>query len=201
MPVNHFLVGSLTSVLVANAPPMPLSQPSTLTDRPPWIETAVTTPPIREGQVAALNAAETALPDWKSALLANAKSVAALEAGWDGPGSTPISKSVLARAAFYAESALDGAAADFAAPRLVPGGDGGLQIEWHTRRGEIELELDTEGRASIWIRNHLSGAEFDGEGEEALTLFYRWAPWVAARLRHGADVSAAAQMVSFEVAA
>jgi hypothetical protein len=47
----------------------------------------------------------------------------------------------------------------------------------------------------------LSHAEFDGEDEKALALFYRWAPWVAAQVGHANDVPAAPQMAVFAFAA
>ncbi|WP_271504344.1 hypothetical protein [Bradyrhizobium sp. CCBAU 11357] len=102
---------------------------------------------------------------------------------------------------FYVDTALKDAASDVVAPRLVPGGDGSLQIEWHTRRGELELDLDTDGAMSIWVRDHATGAEFDGDGEEAFALFYRWAPWIAARVHHAPHAAAPAQMAFFEAAA
>ncbi|MCA1418615.1 hypothetical protein [Bradyrhizobium sp. BRP23] len=112
-----------------------------------------------------------------------------------------ISPEILARALFYVDTALKDGASDLVAPRLVPGGDGSLQIEWHTRRGELELDIDTDGSMSIWVRDHASGAEFDGDDEEAFALFYRWAPWIASRLHDAPHVAASTQMAFFEVAA
>ena len=134
-----------------------------------------------------VSGAEHELSDWKSVLLANVRSLSELNAGWDGPGSVPVRETLLLRAVFYVESALSGLA-DVTAPRLVPGGDGSLQIEWHSVRGEIEFDIDDQGQddqgqVSIWGRDHLSGEEFDGEGEAALALFRQWAPVVAVRHR------------------
>ena len=201
MPINQFLAGSLTSALLANPanlpPPAPLV---TLSDRFGWIDASRSAPPPRH--VAQPSRAEGKRPGaWSNQLAANARSISALEAGWDGPGSVAISPEILARAVFYVDSALKDVASDLIAPRLVPGGDGSLQIEWHTRRGELELDLDTDGAMSIWIRDHASGAEFDGGGEEAFALFYRWAPWIASRLHDVPHAPVQAHMALFEIAA
>jgi hypothetical protein len=134
-------------------------------------------------------------------LSANADGISSLQVGWDGPGSVPISREILTRAMFYIDSALKGAAGDVAAPRLVPGGDGSIQIEWHTRRGELEFDLGTDGAMSIWVRDHASGAEFEGEGEEAFALFYRWASWVASRRHYAPHVPVPTQVAFLDVAA
>lgn len=200
MPINQFLVGSLTSVFLANpanVPPLPVSL--THSEKFGWIDsTRAASPPDSALQPPRVTHGQTA---WQRQLSANAEGVCGLEAGWDGPGSVPISREILTRAMFYIDSAMKGAAGDAAAPRLVPGGDGSIQIEWHTRRGELELDLDTDGKMSIWVRDHATGAEFDGEDEEAFALFYRWAPWVSARPQYAAHVPTAAQLAFLEVAA
>jgi hypothetical protein len=88
-----------------------------------------------------------------------------------------------------------------AAPYLVPGGDGSVQVEWHEKHGELELDVDRGGNLSIWGRDHRNGAEFEGEAEMAIDLFYRWAPWVATAVRDGADASVSSAPPSISVAA
>jgi hypothetical protein len=100
----------------------------------------------------------------------------------------------------FVRSALDGID-DVDPPQLVPGGDGSVQIEWHARHAELEFDIDDGGGMSIWVRDHRSGAEFDGENEKALALFYRWAPWVASRLRDVHHVPAQAEVAGFSIAA
>jgi len=196
MPVNQTLSSS-TSLLFA--PAAPSSQPAaTLSEKSYLIDFATWAAQARS---AAQPARVYNRPSWNDQLSANAHSVLSLRPGWDGPGSIAISATLLSRAMFYVESAIKANATSDAAPRLVPGGDGSIQIEWHTRRGELEFDLDTDGAMSIWIRNHASGAEFDGEGEEALSLFYRWAPWISSRLHDAPHAPTAAQMAFLEVAA
>lgn len=198
MSINHLLAGSLTGMMLASGAP---AAASTVSEKPHWIK-AVSTETPREGAGSSSSSAPAvgAIADWKKSLGANIKGLTQLRPGWDGPGSIPIPVKLLSRAFFYVDSALKGWS-DVTAPRFVPGGDGSVQIEWHTRRGELELDIDDRGAASIWIRDHLSGAEFDGEGSEALALFYRWAPWIAAQQRHASDVPIPTQMAPFAVAA
>lgn len=200
MPVNQLLASSLTSLFLANPANLPPPVPSaTHSEKFGWIDSAHSgSPPEGATQVRVEKGDQ---PAWTKQLSANVKGVSSLQAGWDGPGSVPIFREILSRAMFYIESALKAATDDVAAPRLVPGGDGSLQIEWHTRRGELEFDLGTDGEMSIWVRDHASGAEFDGEGEEAFALFYRWASWVASRPRHAIHVPETAPVAFFEIAA
>jgi hypothetical protein len=48
--------------------------------------------------------------------------------------------------------------------------------------GELEFDIGPRDEMTIWIRDRRNGAEFEGENQAALVLFYRWAPWIASRL-------------------
>lgn len=200
MAINPFLIGSLTSIALVNAPHLPAGRafPS-LSEEPHWISALGDDPAYCAAQPARATRS-TPRQDWGAQLAANTKSLSNLPAGWDGPGSMPISASALSRAVFYVNSAM-GEGADVTSPRLVPGGDGSVQIEWHTKHGELEFDIDDRGAMSIWIRNHLSEAEFNGEGAEALVLFYRWASWIASRQSDAPNVFAAPQMAAVAFAA
>ncbi len=116
---------------------------------------------------------------WLDMLSASARRLSALNPGWDGPGSVPISRTALFTATSLTLSALKGL--DRAvAPYLVPGGDGSVQIEWHEKHGELELDVSPSGDLWIWGRDHITGAEYEGENDVALALFLRTAPRLAA---------------------
>ncbi len=115
---------------------------------------------------------------WKSAVSAAISDLKTLKGGWDGPGSLSISTSVLFRAESLIQAALKGRPRA-AAPYIVPVGDGSVQIEWHERNAEMELAIDSDGDVYLWGRNHAAGHEFEGEGDDALALFSRWAPRLA----------------------
>jgi hypothetical protein len=114
-------------------------------------------------------------PPWLDALATRLERLRDLAAGWDGPGSIPTKGWLLIEATQLVKDALAGSN-NATAPFLVPGGDGSLQIEWHARAGEIELDLSPDGRRSIWVHDRLTGEELEGEDDRALTLFSRWAP-------------------------
>jgi hypothetical protein len=133
-------------------------------------------------------------------LTSNAHRIAELKAGWDGPGSICLSAKALFLATTYTRNALQGLS-DVTSPQLVPGGDGSIQVEWHAKHGELELDIDAHGRPTIWIRDHRNGAEFDAEDDAAIALFYRWAPWVASELRDDLNASVQTQVPTFSIAA
>lgn len=124
---------------------------------------------------------------WRSVVGESAFRLRELRAGWDGPCSKPISRKVIYNAECLINEALRGS--DLAvAPYLVPSGDGGIQIEWHERNGELELSISPYGEIYFWSRSHASGQEFEAEGERALAFFSRWAPWLAASGNDALDV-------------
>jgi hypothetical protein len=202
MPIKPLLAGSLTSAILAN--PSAVGSAATLTDVP-WRIThplgmRAAAPLASNLQPAPQRATRQAEPDWISHLAKNAQALSELRAGWDGRGSIPIPRKVLYHATSYVESALKGLS-NVAPPRLVPGGDGSVQIEWHAKHGELEFDIGPQDEMTIWIRDRRNGVEFEGENQAALALFYRWAPWIASRLPHDSDATAEAQMPLFSVAA
>lgn len=123
-------------------------------------------------------------PVWSFLLREAVFRLRGLTSGWDGLGSQPVENHALFMAESMVREALEGRLVA-TAPYLVPSGDGSVQIEWHERAGEIELSIDPRGNLHLWGRDHLSGQQFEGEGDEARSLFARWAPWLAAGIRDG----------------
>ena len=129
---------------------------------------------------------------WELELTEDLRRIAALKAGWDGPGSQALPNRALFLAELYVREALRGCGV-VAPPALVPAGDGSIQIEWHRLEGEIELSIEPDGTFHIWGSDNASGTEFEGSGEDALALFRHWSPGIATRHHHGADVPAPPQ--------
>ncbi len=117
-------------------------------------------------------------PRWVDVLASRTQRILRLSRGWDGPGSEPVQPRLLDEAIRILRDALVGVR-NAAAPYLIPGGDGSIQIEWHEKSGELELDLAADGSHSIWIRDYRSGEEIEGENDRALALFSRWAARVA----------------------
>jgi hypothetical protein len=139
-------------------------------------------------------------PRWLGLFTESAARLAKLPAGWDGPGSVPASSKALFRAERITRDALIGFL-QAAGPYLVPVGDGGVQVEWHGATGEIELTVGPGGdELSVWFRDHLTGAELEGQDEEARALFLGWAPWIAASGDDASDETVAGPEATFAAA-
>lgn len=143
-------------------------------------------------QAASVGTVPTEAPAWSNAVSKSIQRLKNLAPGWDGPGSVPIVTAALYRAETLIRQALEGRSAALA-PFIVPAGDGSIQIEWHKRKAEIELSIESNGDVYLWGRSHVSGHEFEGEGEKALALFFRWAARVATETRDASDVSVSKQ--------
>jgi hypothetical protein len=202
MPIRPFLAGSLTGAMLATAADGGVA--GTLTDAHWHLSNrpGVTAPQLSGLQGVSIDptVSSRSTPPWMVHLENNVIDLALLSSGWDGPGSIPVSSSMLYRAARYVRTALD-SVAGATSPRLVPGGDGSIQIEWHAKHGELEFDIGPGDEMTIWIRDRRNGAEFDGENQAALALFYRWAPWISAPLRDGSDAVVQNQMPFFSIAA
>jgi len=116
---------------------------------------------------------------WQQQLRKNLGNILALQPGWDGPRSKAVERDLLHRANILIADSLNHTP-NAQAPFVVPLASGGVQIEWHAKAGELELEAHPNGDVSIWVRDRSSGHEFEGDGKEAFGLFARWAPRLAA---------------------
>jgi hypothetical protein len=117
-------------------------------------------------------------PEWRQKVAKNLAEIAKLKPGWDGPGSRAISRSVIYKADVLLLDAL-GDLTTAKAPFIVPRANGSLQFEWASEKYEAEFYLDINGDRSFWICNRNSGMEFEGHGDEATELLFRWAKRVA----------------------
>ena len=96
-----------------------------------------------------------------------------LDQGWDGYRGQPVSL----ENAMFALSMLEAVCGyNAAAPQIVPGPSGDLQIEWHTLRGDIELHVFGPNRVHAW--RHLVGGDEDGESHNLTIDFGTVATWV-----------------------
>ncbi len=81
-----------------------------------------------------------------------------LRAGWDTRGSPPIQVA-------YAKSALDVIFAvmrdNTPAPSVVPTSRGGVQIEWHTRGIDLEVEFETPYLIRGFFEDHRAGQSWE----------------------------------------
>ena len=96
-----------------------------------------------------------------------------LAPGWDGYRGQPVS---LENADFTLRMLEAVCGPDTAAPQLVPGPAGDLQIEWHTLKGDIELHVREPGSVHAWCQ--VAGSQGDGQEQELTVDFSVVATWV-----------------------
>lgn len=87
---------------------------------------------------------------WFRPVLERLVSLASLPQGWDGSAAPPIDRSRL-------EAVLDLLAAitrhDTPPPAIVPGVDGGVQVDWHVNDVDIEISLPADGQGTFFAED------------------------------------------------
>lgn len=95
---------------------------------------------------------------WRDEVKARLDRLVDLETGWDGYQGRPVTF----QNAYFTMQMLESACyADALTPQIVPGSDGDLQVEWHTRGGDIELHVRAPNDVHAW--RHRADAEDDEE--------------------------------------
>lgn len=129
-------------------------------DRP-----ATTTPewaqwvgPAKEPPQVTLLGTDDAAP-WVPEVLAKVGELTALRPGWDGASGCPLSASAVRAAVSFMNRKLSNSTV---APQIVPTRAGGLQMEWHSRGIDLEIEVDHNGRLLAYVE----GLSFLQEGWE-----------------------------------
>jgi hypothetical protein len=51
-------------------------------------------------------------------------------------------------------------------PAIVPLSYGGVQIEWHEKAIDLEIEIEAPFRVHVWFRDSEAGSEFEEELEQ-----------------------------------
>jgi hypothetical protein len=74
-------------------------------------------------------------------------------------------------------------------------------MEWHRRGLDVEVFFGHDGEISTLVDDNGTAVEVEKMGAEALSLFFRWAPRVAAEDSDGVDVQAQAPSPELELAA
>lgn len=113
-----------------------------------------------------------ATSSWEAEVFLRLQYLINLEPGWDGYQGKPV----LLQNACFAMSMLSVICGhNTRAPQAVPGPDGDLQLEWHTLRGDLELQV--KGPNDVQARYSEVGDEVGAEAN--LTVdFTRVVTWV-----------------------
>lgn len=93
---------------------------------------------------------QTSAHEWQETIFSRLEEVVRLPINWDGYGGTPVGFGT----AHFTMSMLHSACpVGSPAPQIVPGSDGGLQVEWHSLEYDIELHVHAPFKVSA-VRYH-----------------------------------------------
>lgn len=124
---------------------------------------------------------------WTNVVKARLDELARLPVGWDGYAGQPVSFNV---ANFALQLLNNICLGDEAAPDIVPGNRGDLQIEWHTRSMDVEIHVRGAYRVHAWRRTPDTGD--DGEAVDLTTEYTILANWISELAEETLAVDAAA---------
>jgi len=107
-------------------------------------------------------------PEWTPVVLRRLQAIAQLAAGWDGrsaPGVFPANIEV-------AMQLLQGVMrSGTPVPELVPTLRGGLQIEWHVKDVDVELEIVSPSRYILTVEDRATDQDFEQQLSADLSPF------------------------------
>jgi hypothetical protein len=89
-----------------------------------------------------------------------------LPENWDSYGARPINQETVLFALQLLDETMQ---AETPPPRVVPTTRGGVQLEWHTRGVDLEIEIQAPGRIYASYEDHRSGDEWEEELTTDLT--------------------------------
>lgn len=93
-------------------------------------------------------------PDWLYQVLATVQDLSFLPEGWDSYGGLSLTHGAALGALKLMARLLPPNAI---APSLVPGSNGGVQLEWHRNSGDLEILIDPSGELSAVYANTMNG--------------------------------------------
>jgi len=105
-------------------------------------------------------------PRWLEPAVQALNELLSLPANWDSYGARPIDPKI---AIFSLQLLAEMMSPTIPAPLVIPTNRGGVQLEWHTRGIDLEIEIQQPGRISACYEDHRSGDEWEEELTSDLT--------------------------------
>ena len=99
-------------------------------------------------------------PPWWDEFLEKLRKIAELPQGWDSYGSNPIDPSCIQKAIEVLPKLVN---ENTPIPSVVPCSDGAVQVEWHTRGMDVEIEFTPDGRIEAFVKDLRTGEEWDAD--------------------------------------
>jgi hypothetical protein len=91
---------------------------------------------------------------WQKDSVSKLIELVALPENWDGYGASPIGRDV----AFFALEILQGSLGERTPkPSVVPTSVGGIQLEWHEKGIDLELQIIGIYECEMWFQDHQTG--------------------------------------------
>jgi hypothetical protein len=103
---------------------------------------------------------EAEVPSWLMPTVQSLLDLLRLPEDWDGYGAVRIHEQIAQRALMVLVEVLEN---DAPGPSVVPLSDGGIQIEWHRRGRNLEIEFPAGEAPSFYY--YEDGSELDSEGQ------------------------------------
>jgi hypothetical protein len=103
-------------------------------------------------------ASTTGGENWIDLTLARMEELTQLDDNWDGRGSAGIRADVLSFALSVLAQVMPHSAS---APAIVPLGHGGVQLLWHNRDNDLEVEIADPNQLEIYLLDKNTGAEHE----------------------------------------
>jgi len=97
-------------------------------------------------------------PGWLYAILESIQRLSSLPEDWDSYGGRPLTFEAAFRALEFLAGYLP---SNSVPPSVVPGSDGGVQMEWHRCAGDLEIAFDHEGEISASFASGAGDTEWE----------------------------------------
>jgi hypothetical protein len=123
-------------------------------------------PPVPESGIVVEYKGNAPAPGWLESTIQTLNELLSLPADWDSYGARPIDPTT---AIFSLQLLSEVMGPNVPAPLVVPTNRGGVQLEWHTRGIDLEIEIQQSGRISVCYEDHRSGNEWEEELTSDLT--------------------------------
>jgi hypothetical protein len=121
-----------------------------------WSTGITLTPPIRKRVRESAPVAFSKPPEWVAAAATRLVELVSINHGWDGYAGRPVT----IQAAQFAMAVLSEVMRhDVPLPSIVPLSYGGIQLEWHRKGWDLELEIESAGRLTAYVRDLRNNVE------------------------------------------
>lgn len=134
-------------------------------DRPPRGRVFRRSVEVPEGRGRLILEWEGEEPAWVEPTLNALAESLALPTNWDSYGACRVDPGSVASAGQALCSLMS---SDTISPTVVPTVRGGIQLEWHARGIDLEIEFSPVGRAHVYCQDHRDNMEWEGELSHSL---------------------------------